>query len=71
MDNSKANIIKFSIVGAISLAAAYFIYKLASGKGTAPAAAKKTRTSKDSFTEIIDQRLPMEEKQKEAHEFVT
>ncbi len=36
MDSSKANIIKYSLVGAISLAAAYLVYKLASGKATAP-----------------------------------
>ena len=71
MDSSKANIIKYSLVGAISLAAAYLIYKIASGKGTAPQTARKSRTSKDSLTEIIDQRLPFEEKQKEAFEFVT
>ena len=71
MDSSKANIIKYSLVGAISLAAAYLVYKLASGKGTAPSATKKNRSSKDSFTEIIDQRIPFEEKQKQAYEFVT
>ena len=71
MDNSnKANIIKIALVSTISLAGLYLLYKFTSGKGTAPTAAKKSRTSKDDFTEVIDQRLPREEKQVEAQEFI-
>lgn len=71
MDNSKANLIKIALGATISIAALFALYKLTSGKGTAASGARKNRTSKDDYSEIIDQRLPIEEKQKQAYEFVT
>ena len=70
MEHSKVNIIKIAIGTSISLAALYLLYKFTSGKDTASSASRKARTSKDEFTEVIDQRLPKEEKQKEAYDFV-
>jgi hypothetical protein len=69
MEN-KSNIIKITAIGAISLAALYLIYKFTSGKSTATPIKGKKRISNDEFSEVVDQKLPREEKQKEAHEFV-
>ena len=70
MENNKVNFPKIVLGTAVGAITLFVLYKLLNrGKG-ATTAGGSGRTSKDEFSEIIDQRSPIEVKQKEAHDFV-
>ena len=71
MENTKSNLPKIGLGIAAGALALLVLYKLMSGgKGKNTAGGSGGRISKDEFAEIIDQRSPIEVKQKEAHDFV-
>jgi hypothetical protein len=70
MENAKQNLPKIVIGTAVGALTLFVLYKLLNrGKG-ATTTGVTGRSSKDDFAEIIDQRSPLEVKQKDAHDFV-